>query len=166
MLNTMRCLTCDYADDDPSLVFPDDQHLAGFVPLERSCLAQLRRIIHATGAHIVLSTTWRLEPAMRAFLLQALDVSGIGGGGGVGDTPAVPGAGRGQEISAFLARGHGGGHAARCVFAILEDDDKHVASFASAGLSGRCVQTNMTDGLTEAAADDVIALLAGDFAGD
>ena len=101
MLNTMRCLTCDYADDDPSLVLPDDQHLAGFVPLERSCLAQLRRIIHATGAHIVLSTTWRLEPAMRAFLLQALDVSGIGRGAVVGDTPAMPGAGRGQRHLCF-----------------------------------------------------------------
>ena len=104
MLNTMRCLTCDYADDDPSLVFPDDQHLAGFVPLERSCLAQLRRIIHATGAHIVLSTTWRLEPAMRAFLLQALDVSGIGRGGWWETRPRCLAQGAAKDISAFLAR--------------------------------------------------------------
>ena len=39
-----------------------------------------------------------------------------------------------HKILAFLGhvrRAHGGGHAARPAFAILEDDNKHVASFAS-----------------------------------
>jgi len=161
VLNTTRCLTCEYSDDDASLVFPSSAELSDFLPLERACLAQLKRIIQETGARIVLSTTWRLEPAMRLYLLQALDACGIEEDAVLGDTPTLAGAGRGQEIAAFLEQANlTHGHAAPTVFAILEDDDKHLASFARAGLAGRCVKTEMAHGLTEDAANAVISLLS------
>ena len=166
VLNTTRCLTCEYSDDDSSLVFPSRAELDDFFPLERSCLERLRRIIQETGAHIVLTTTWRTLPAMRSYLLEAMEKSGIETAAVLGDTPTLAGAGRGQEISCFLEQARliygGEEHAVLPTFAILEDDDKHLASFAREGLAGRCVKTETEHGLTEAAADEVICLLAGD----
>ena len=166
VLNTARCLTCDYSDDDASLIFPEGDEIDDFFPLERACLAQLKRVLDATGARIVLSTTWRQEPAMREYLLQALAVVDAREAV-VGDTPSLS-AGRGAEVAAFLRSlcrtsdsqpRVAESPAVPCVFAILEDDDKHVASFVREGLGGRCVQTQMDRGLTAVEADAVIRLL-------
>jgi hypothetical protein len=162
VLNTTRCLTCDYSEDDASLIFPEGDGIHDFFPLDRACLAQLKRIIDVTGARIVLSTTWRQEPAMREYLLQTLAVVGVREVV-VGDTPSLS-AGRGAEIAAYLQSCDYQPRAcesatAPWVFAILEDDDKHVASFVREGLGGRCVQTQMDRGLTDVDADAVIRLL-------
>ncbi len=79
----------DFEDGDPSLVF--DPTGSVMVPLERSCLAALAHLVRGTVAdpdpddslrlgvhiHIVLSTTWRLDGAMRAFLYVRLHVSAV-----------------------------------------------------------------------------------------
>ena len=156
VLNTTRCLTCEYSDDDSSLVFPSRSELDDFFPLERSCLVQLRRIIQETGAHIVLTSTWRTLPAMRSYLLEAMEKSGIETAAVLGDTPTLAGAGRGQEISCFLEQArliHGGEeHAALPKFAILEDDDKHLPSKAKAML-GEAILANPQHVLAYVACD-------------
>jgi len=162
-----RSLLSDYDDKDGTLVHDP---LSVQFPLERRCLSQLRRVLEATKAKIVISSTWRLEPCMRSFLLHGLKVSGIAWERIAGDTPVVRGGTRGQEICAWLAAASraktptkpepvesvvgasddGGRHseggdkpeaANKVRFAIL--DDQHAEGFKEAGLLGSFVQTNL-----------------------
>ncbi|CAE8733923.1 unnamed protein product [Polarella glacialis] len=64
-------------------------------------LLLLKRILEATGARIVLSTTWRRDPAHLQQVLDALD--GVGIERPIGATPDLWRAGRASEISAWLA---------------------------------------------------------------
>ena len=121
------------------------------------CLAELRRIVEATHAAIVLSTTWRLDREMRAYLVSHLEPFATV----AGDTP--DGADRGAEVRAWLASPTNAQHGRS--FVIL--DDGHAEAFARAGLSDRFVQTAMrlpdeptAEGLTAAKADEAIAVLA------
>ena len=56
------------------------------VPLEKCCVAQLARVCAAATAVVVLSTTLRLDAAMRAFLVSTLAGVGVTV---VGDTPVA-----------------------------------------------------------------------------
>ena len=155
VLATVRALTFDFEEGDTTLV----QHPGGtLTPLERRCLAQLRRVVEATDAMIVLSTTWRLVPEMRDCLTTALEATGMRGRV-LGDTPKL--SDRGAEVGAWLAA-----HPEVTRFAIL--DDGHQEAFAQAGLSSNLVCTLMqapadalAEGLTIAKADEAIALLGG-----
>jgi len=101
VLVTLRCLLDQVAPDDPSVYRgPAD---AGIQALERSCLRQLRRVLETCDAHVVLSTTWRLEADMREHLLEALADAGIPPSMVVGDTPDLDDLGRGFEIQSWLA---------------------------------------------------------------
>ena len=162
VLATTRSMLSDYEEGDATLIFdPRGQEF----PLERSCVAQLLRLVEAAAAVVVLSSTWRLEPGMRRFLLEALAAGGIGEAVVVGSTPNLPGGGRlggrGAEVRAWLADQH---PLSVARFVLL--DDGHAESFAAHELSGSFVQTAMDHGLTAAKADEAIGILtAGPLAG-
>ena len=129
-----RSLGYDVDEHDPSLFFdPKDQCL----PLEKACLANLKLVVDEGKAlGVVLTTTWREQADMRAFLATALASHGIEL---VGDTPQLASAGRGAEIQAWLlAHPHIRRHVA------LEDAPRHIANFGQHGV--RYVQTLLTFG--------------------
>ena len=150
VLANARSQLWDFDEGDTTLLHDPAGEI---VPLERRCLTELQRVVETTGASIVLSTTWRVKPEMRAFLCSALmpftkDVH---------DTPQMHD--RGAEVAAWLAANP---HVSSYV--IL--DDGHEDAFARAGLSDHFVQTLMrvpddasAEGLTAAKADAAIALL-------
>ncbi len=148
------------AADSHGLLFDPDQPQAK--PLEKACLENLRWLAGAAGcARLVLTTTWRQSPPLRAFLVRALGDYGLEV---LGDTPDLPGAGgRAAEVLAWLASpppppaaaaaaaapdshgggggsGDGGGVAGLCVL-----DDGHADSFRQADprLAARYVQTDL-----------------------
>lgn len=150
VLANARSHTWEFDETDPSLFHHPTNELA---PLERRCLAELQRIVEATGAAIVLSTTWRVDAGMRAFLVSALTPFAQV----VGDTPN--GSNRGSEVAAWLAA-----HPTVPSYVIL--DDGHEEGFERAGLTDRFVQTVMcvpdepsAEGLTPALADRAIEIL-------
>jgi len=105
----------------------------------------------------VLSTTWRLDNAMRDFLLQALQGMQIH----AHDTPDLGSAGRGVEVAEWLQD-----HPEVEQWVIL--DDGHRESFLQEGFTRRFVQTTMffgedrrEEGLTTEKADEAIRILLG-----
>lgn len=94
VLATKRCML--YADPCPELLH--DAEGIEDTPLERRCLSELKRVVDETGAKVVLSTTWRLDPEQRRFLVHALEEFGIVV---IGDTPDSH-EGRGYQIAAWL----------------------------------------------------------------
>lgn len=68
----------------------------GCTGLEPDCLRLLRRILDATDARVVLSSTWREDADLRAIVAAEL------GSRLIGDTPVLATL-RGQEILAWLA---------------------------------------------------------------
>ena len=158
VLANARSVTFDFEAGDPTLVHDP---LSEQAPLERRCLLALADVARrGGGAEVVLTTTWRLDPAMRTFLISAL--SEVAGVVVRGDTPNLKGAGRGAEVREWLQR-----NPAVRSFVIV--DDSHVASFEAAGLGDHFVQTTIRDeedslleGLTESAAERAVqVLLAG-----
>jgi hypothetical protein len=108
VLVNSRSQLMDYEDDDDTLIHDPD----GLpTPIDRRCVDELKRVIEATGASIVLSTTWRLDREMRRFAASSLAPHQI-----TGDTPSISGRrwdsgvdgqrrklhGRGAEITAWL----------------------------------------------------------------
>eukprot|EP01046_Picozoa_sp_COSAG06_P050507 COSAG06_NODE_8019_length_2299_cov_1.319091_1_plen_137_part_10 len=82
VLANSRSACFDYEPDDETLMHDP----SGFnVPLERRCMSELQRAARATGAVVVLSTTWRLVSYMRDFLVSSLEEYGLQV---IGDTPA------------------------------------------------------------------------------
>lgn len=69
VLANSRSAMFDYELGDQTLIH---DHTGMNVPLEKQCLAELQRVVASTGAVVVLSTTWRLDPAMRNFLVSCL----------------------------------------------------------------------------------------------
>ena len=129
VLDSARCLTCDFERDDRTLFLP--RSAAFSTPLERRALSCLQRLVRASGARIVVSSSWRgvaeamehLRAALAEYDLEVLDTTS-------GSSS------RGEEIEAWLARHPVAG------FVILEDSDRHVASFAARpALAQRYVQT-------------------------
>lgn len=88
---------------------PADPEL-GIIGVDPKFVAILNRIVEATGATIILSSTWRQGKKSRAYLLKkGIKFAGI--------TPRLPGEPRGKEIAAFLAE-----HPKNRRYAILDDD--------------------------------------------
>lgn len=117
------------------------------------CVGQLNRIIEATGALIVVSSTWRKTNTPNAAMRERLGRWGVRGTV-IGTTPVLHGdeyayRRRGCEIQQWI-------ETARMPvtsFVILDDDSD------MAHLRHRLVQTTMAHGLTSADADRAIAIL-------
>jgi hypothetical protein len=110
------------------------------------CVAELNRITDATGARIVVTSTWRRQG--RRFVTDALRKWGVSGQV-VGCTPVMSVPDRGNEIQAFIdayRRPVGS-------FIIIDDDSDMLH------LMPRLIRTNYEAGLTQADADRAIAML-------
>jgi len=115
-------------------------------PADPKCVAALNRIVRATGARIVLSSTWRMDGIESC--------NGRFGEWGVvvpifDMTPQLDFQPRGHEIDEWL-KGHGGEIEA---FVIL-DDTANMAPYLD-----RLVLTDESRGLTEDDAERAIAML-------
>jgi len=118
------------------------------------CIAQLNRIIEATGAAIVVSSTWRKCRNPRTTMAETLKRWGVTGAV-IDVTPQLNGDSyaykrRGSEIQLWLDRYSR--HEIES-FVILDDDGD------MAHLQHRLVRTSMARGLTTVDADQAIAIL-------
>jgi hypothetical protein len=155
VLCNSRSQLWEFDTDDHTLIHDMSGH--NHLPLERRCVDELRRVVEATGAVIVLSTAWRLVPSMRNFLVSSLQPLRV-----IDDTRVDTSFfRRGAEVSGWLEENSWQVES----YCIL--DDEHAESFAMAGLSDRFILTVMRDeasggaeeGLTTAKADAAIGLL-------
>lgn len=130
--------------------------------VDGDCVLRLKRVIDATGAEIVLSSTWRLlrEPARE--LRRWLDWAGVKPW--VAVTPDLRrNSGRvfrGTEIKAWLeadAVTYGRGSLAIDRYAIVDDDGDMLPAQLPC-----FVQTSVYHGLTDADAGRLIAILNGE----
>ena len=116
---------------------------------DADCVAMLNRITDATGARIVVSSTWRCLGVRRVKeLLRLWGVSGRI----IGCTPVLGSVDRGEEIQAYLDE-YKKMRGAVSSFVILDDDDDMLH------LAERLVQTQFAPGLTLEDADRAIAML-------
>ena len=123
--------------------------------LEEDKLLLLKQIIHATGAKVVISSTWRKIPRQLHRLCSTLlsyDADIIGSTPVLdtkeGDSPIIHSKSRGEEIQAWLNT-----HPNPDQFIIIDDGSD------MGTLSNHLVQTNSYSGLTRGAAKLAIALL-------
>jgi hypothetical protein len=107
---------------------------------------RLHRIVGATGAHVVVSSTWRLHH----MLDELRGYTGLGARL-VGATPFLPGLSRGLEIDVWLAR-----HPDVGEFVILDDDADMLPHLS------RLVQTDYHHGLRPADVSEAIRRLKGE----
>jgi hypothetical protein len=114
--------------------------------LEPACIQVLNEIVARSGADVVVSSTWRYG---RTILELQVILESQGFKGFVVDmTPTgVPGAGRGDEIAAWLAAHHVDAY-------VIIDDHSDMS-----GLHDHLVQTHPTHGLQPADAPRAIAML-------
>ena len=134
------------------------------LPADERCVRALNRILAASGAVIVVTSTWRLDRDL-AELREILNVRFGVTGQVIDKTPRIarevfPGegysrlqvaAGRGDEIAAWLAAGDS--HHDIQSFVIL-DDDNDMGEFLN-----RTVLTDCKEGLSEADADRALTIL-------
>lgn len=130
------------------------------IPVEAACMARLNRVVAATGAKIVISSSWRLHARWQD-LGPALARRGLAGEV-VGETPVPPNfegwplriprpaqSGRGREIAAWLAS-----HPEVEAFVILDDDPD------TEPLTAHHVHTIGFVGLTDEDAARAVAILS------
>ena len=107
---------------DRSLIFlqgdPDEAP-----PLERSCVEELASLCRDCNATVILSSTWRVDPVLCAFLRRTLEGAGVAVGGAL--QAAAPGA------MALRALGHGHDGRGNATY------DAHAGAISSQLLSGR-----------------------------
>merc|ERR1712008_347048 len=113
-------------------------------------LEQLCRIVHISGARIVLSTTWRLDAASAQKVVAVLTQHGLARP--IGATPDLAPSGRAEEIRTWLERyGH------------FVDTDRWVAiddiPLSPPFPERHVVTTDPLQGLTAADADAALAKL-------
>lgn len=106
----------------------------GFDYIDEAMVRMLGSLVGQTGASVVLSSFWRLDPKDRALVDRALGVAGMAV---VDRTPSIPGD-RAAEISQWLRSKP---EVRR--FAILDDDEG-----AGAGLEHSFFQTDPDVGIT------------------
>lgn len=126
--------------------------------IDRDKLLRLKRIVDATGAQIVLSSTWRYDRDDARYNGDFLELQEAFHNVGLEFYSYTPedaiGIRRGMEIKAWL-----GLHPEIDQFIILDDD---LFDFEERGLLPRLIKTDFGDGgLTEARVQEAIALLMG-----
>lgn len=132
----------------------------GFVGIDPALVKNLNKLVEATKAEIVLSSTWRevygLENTEKEMRLR-----GYSGPKLIGKTPALSFMSRGFEIQAWLD-----GEMRRNVFSdpnykptfvILDDNDMG----RDHPLNSKLVRTNENVGLTEEKVDEAVGMLNG-----
>ncbi len=143
--------------------------------LNPRCVQQLGRIVHATDAKLVVSSTWRMYPdymkKLRAAFADAKAKLGCDLGAAlIGGTPVLKGKTRAEEILAWLGSAEAktaGVPTTGAPFAILEDSPCHLRHMEAFGLSNAVVQTKMDgkneadEGITAGHANQVVAILLG-----
>ena len=114
--------------------------------LDPACVEVLNEIVTRGEADVVVSSTWRYGKSV-AELQAMLEAQGFTGRV-VDKTPTgIPGAGRGDEIAAWLAEHPVSGY-------VIIDDHADMG-----GLAGRLVQTQPAHGLQPADAARALAIL-------
>jgi hypothetical protein len=139
---------------------PRSKERGGVMGIDPLAVSRLNRLLRATGAVVVVSSTWRKKRS-RVELQGVLDARGFQGTVH-GKTPDLsgrsPGATlylapqRGEEIRHWLE--HDGAEVE--AFVVLDDDGDMDA------VRGRFIQTEFETGLTDADVDRAIAMLNGD----
>jgi len=124
--------------------------------LEEPKLQQLRRIVEATGAKVVLSTDWRRQAPLKKQLHVTLERLGIEC---IGATPmrAMFQPIRPQEITAWLQKS-----GSRVSTWVAIDDRDLLHEMGGAALQGHMVRTHPATGLTSTLADRAIRILQRD----
>ncbi len=130
-------------DDDAP---PRDAPLWTAAWLEPHLVARLNAIVHATGAHVVVSASWRVHRTCAALAAMLADRGFTGRVIDVTPQLAVPG--RAREIAAWLRA-----NSSVTAYVILDDDH----DFAE--LDARVVRTSASVGLTDADVARAVALL-------
>ena len=141
----------------------DEKARKGVVGLERAAVERLNRLLDHTGAHIVVSSTWRHNrtPEQLAELLH--EAGFVYRSKVIGRTPRwlskSPGGiyaadSRGHEIQAWLDGADDYGITVDA-FVILDDDSD------MAHLADRLVKTSFDDGLQDQHVEEAIRLLNG-----
>ena len=88
------------------------------VRLDPQCLGLLVGLARDTGARVVLSTTWRLNTALKMELAEALQAAGAVADLLIGQTPDIGTSRRGEEIESWLSEWYPGGTPP---FVVLDD---------------------------------------------
>lgn len=122
--------------------------------IRRDCVLRLNRVLRETGAKVVLSSAWRymvLDGAMTVRGFECLlRTHGVVGLDIIGITPADEDvAGRGAQVAAWLECNAGVGR-----YAVVDDDEFDIIERGHP-----FVRTSGTQGLTDADADRLVALL-------
>ncbi len=128
----------------PPLGSRDDLHI-----IDPLAVALLDEVLEATGACVVISSSWRVTYSLEA-LRSMLEQRGLGGRV-VGVTPELAGRQRSREIGQWLA-----GRSDVDAFAIVDDNDD-----AGVGYAERFVQTTFEHGLTREHVDTLVRVLTG-----
>lgn len=118
--------------------------------IEPELAARLAALLEATGAKIVLSTSWRIESGLEK-LRGELHAAGIDGSWLLGATPDLDDDERWPEIDAWM-REHG----------VAPESVVIVEDFYEMGpLAARTVMIDADRGLDEAAASAIVSLFGG-----
>jgi hypothetical protein len=151
VLNSARWFSARGGPDTPDGLTREEHQI------DPAAVAVLNRILDATGAKVVVSSTWRLlhTPAAIHRILRRRGFAGKI----IGRTPnlsasAPYGEARGHEIEAWLTA-HDRASSTPSPICIVDDDADmaHLAPFL--------VKTSFQDGLTEAHVERCVALLGG-----
>lgn len=120
-------------------------HQLGLCVLDPVPVARLHRVLKATSASIILSSTWRVVPGFVDMLRNEhrLPILSV--------TPCTPSNHRGREILAWLAE-----HPDVERFVIVDDDED---AGDGAELAPRFVRTDWRDGLQDHHVETLIRLL-------
>ena len=156
VLVSKRCLCGDYDEADETLFLPS-AHSGVITPIEKQCIKNLKRIIDSCHSKICISSTWREDERMTAFLLEALRDGGIDTSVVViGSTDSLGSmrGGRGAEITEFLKKNPANDY-------IILDDD-HADSFARFELTHRFIKTDIDEGLSSMNVEEALRLLLGE----
>ena len=127
---------------DPPLGSRDDLHI-----LDPAAIALLNTVLAATGAVVVISSSWRVTYALDAF--QSMFEQRGFTGRVVDVTPQLPGRQRSREIAAWLEATPN-----VVTFAIVDDIDD-----AGVGYAEQFVQTTFESGLTPYHARELARIL-------
>jgi hypothetical protein len=126
-------------------------HFKSDYRIDPACVSRLNDLLARTGAEVVISSSWRL---MYSYESIARRLKRIGFKGRVvGQTPALPGSSRGEEIQAYLEETGG-----RARFVILDDVDDLEP------LSSRLVLTDELVGLQDRDVDRAVVMMDGESA--